>query len=228
MSGKSLPFLDPLGVGQGQWQPPGKGRLARSMPNATLRKLHSFTGLFPLGAYLFFHAYEHFAIREGRDALITRLDRTTDAPLEVVCVILPLLLHAALGLVIASTKDASALYASPSFFRLQVTSGVLAGAFLAWHVATIWGARVVQGRPAAAYGAMQAHVGTLPAAAAYVLGVSAVCVHFAQGLSVALLRSGRLHLSPRATRILCGLLGGGLWVIFIDELMAYVTGAPLL
>lgn len=194
----------------------------------TLRKLHSFTGLFPLGAYLLFHAYEHAAIRDGRDALILRLTRTTNAPLEVACVLLPMLIHAFLGLRLARLPGARAVYASPAFGRFQVVSGLMVAAFLLLHVGTIWLTRVVQQRPAAAYGAMLEHVGTLPAAAVYVLGVSAVCAHFGQGLSTLLTRHGLLHLSPRGARILGGLVGVALWITFIDELMAYVTGAALL
>ena len=43
------------------------------MTRDTLRKLHSFTGLFPLGTYLLFHAYEHLAARQGRDAVLDRI-----------------------------------------------------------------------------------------------------------------------------------------------------------
>lgn len=194
----------------------------------TLRKLHSFTGLFPLGAYLLFHAYEHAAIRAGRDALVARLSRTTSAPLEVVCVLLPLLVHAALGVRLARVAPDRSPYASPAFARLQLWSGLAAALFLLWHVATIWGARVVESRPAAAYEAMLDHVGTLPAAALYVLGVSAVCIHFGQGLSSLLLRHGLRRWNPRVARGLGAALGAGLWLSFVNELLAYVTGAGLL
>jgi succinate dehydrogenase/fumarate reductase cytochrome b subunit len=197
------------------------------MPTATLRKVHSFSGLVLLGAYLLFHAYEQLAIRGGRDALIARLDRTTHPGLEIFCVLVPLSLHAALGLYLSREKD-TLRYASPRFWSLQVMSGVLAGLFLLFHVATIWGTRIAQGRPAAAYGAMHAYVGTLPAAAVYLIGVTAVCVHFAQGLSAAILRVGQLRLSVRHTRIACAVVGVVLWGLFVDALMGYVTGAALL
>lgn len=197
------------------------------MPPATLRKLHSFTGLFPLGAYLAFHAYEQAAVREGRDALVQRLAQTSHALLEVVLVLLPLLLHAALGVRLARIRPDVAVYASPAFARLQLWSGVCAALFLLLHVSTIWGARVMQQRPAAAYGAMLEQVGSLPAAVLYLLGVSAVCLHFGQGLSSLLLRYGS-RVPPRVARTLGGLVGLGLWLTFVDELSAYVTGAALL
>jgi succinate dehydrogenase / fumarate reductase cytochrome b subunit len=202
-----------------------------------LRKLHSFTGLFPLAAYLLFHAYEQLAVRAGRQAAILRLDRTTHAPLEVLCVLLPIMLHAALGVHLARTRgpvapgrpgDASFPYASFAFLRLQVWSGVISACFLVWHVAGVWVPRVVAARPAAGYGAMVDHVATLPLAALYVLGTSAVCVHFGQGLSAVCLRYHILPLGPRAARLLFGFLAVVLWLTLIDALSAYVAGTPLL
>lgn len=198
------------------------------MHRDTLRTLHSFTGLFPLGAYLLFHAYEQAAIGAGRDALIARLAVTSCAPLEVACVLLPLLVHAAAGVVLARRAADPRPYASPAFARLQLWTGIAAALFLLWHVSTIWGARVIERRPAAAYDAMLQHVGQLPAALLYVAGVSSVCIHFGQGLSSFLLRRGLLARSPRAARALGALLGAGLWLGFVDELLTYVTGAGLL
>lgn len=203
------------------------GFAAHFMPTATLRKVHSFSGLVPLGAYLLFHAHEQLAIRGGRDALIARLDRTTHAGLEILCVLVPLAFHAALGVYLARERDARH-YPSPRFWSLQVMTGALSGLFLLLHVATIWGTRVSQGRPAAAYGAMHAYVGTLPAAAVYLIGLTAVCAHFAQGLSAAALRWGPPHLSAKRTRIACVALGVVIWGLLVDALMAYVTGSALL
>lgn len=204
-----------------------------------LRKLHSFTGLLPLGAYLLFHAYEQFAARGGRVEAVARLDRTTSAPLEVLCVLLPLLVHAALGVRLARLRrvqalaasvevDASFPYASANFRSLQLWSGVLSAAFLVWHVAGVWVPRVVAERPAAGYGAMVDHAATVTRAALYVLGTSAVCVHFGQGLSAVFLRYQILSISPRAVRVACTVLALLLWLTFVDELSAYVAGAALL
>lgn len=194
----------------------------------TQRKLHSFTGLFPLGAYLLFHAYEHFAIRDGRDAAIDRLARTSSVPLEIAVVLLPLLAHAALGLRLARVPDASPAYTSPAFRGLQMYSGIVTALFLVLHVGSIWLPRALSGRVATAYGALVDQVGTLPYAALYALGASAACVHFAQGLSAVLIRNRLLGISTLVARALAVLVGVLLWLTFVDELMAYATGAPLL
>jgi succinate dehydrogenase / fumarate reductase cytochrome b subunit len=237
----------------------GKAFLNAHMHPEILRKLHSFTGLLPLGAYLLFHAYEQFAARGGRTQAVLRLERTTSAPLEVLCVLLPLLLHAALGVrllrlqgalargtarfdgllargtarfdsaaVPSVREDASFPYASASFRSLQLWSGIVSAAFLLWHVAGVWVPRVVAERPAAGYGAMVDHAATVVRAALYVIGTTAVCVHFGQGLSAVCLRYQILSITPRAARVSCGLLAILLWLTFVDELSAYVGGRALL
>jgi succinate dehydrogenase / fumarate reductase cytochrome b subunit len=199
------------------------------MTRDTLRKLHSFTGLFPLGAYLLFHAYEHLPIRTGRDALLDRLATTTSWPLELVGILLPLLVHAGLGLYLARAPDAPASYASVSFRRLQRVSGLIVVVFLGLHLVGVWLPRVrADDRPGAAYAAMLDQVGTLPLAALYVLGVTAVCLHFGQGLAAVASRYGVLSLSPRGSRWLGAGVGALLWLTFLNELAAYATGAALL
>lgn len=200
-----------------------------------LRKLHSFTGLFPLGAYLLFHAYEGLAARGGRTQAVLRLERTTYAPFEVICLFLPLLVHAALGVRLARASaqarqsgEDGAPYASPNFRSLQLWTGVISAAFVLWHVAGVWLPRVVAGRPAAGYGAMVDHAGTLPRAVLYVVGTTAVCAHFAQGLSAVCLRYHILPFSPRWVRVSCATLTAALWATLIDALSAYVAGRALL
>lgn len=194
----------------------------------TQRRLHSFTGLFPLGAYLLFHAYENVFIRAGRDAAIASLARTSSVPLEVAAVLLPMLGHALFGLRLSRTEDPSHAYASPAFRRLQGYSGIITALFLVGHVLGVWLPRVLAGRAAEAYGALSGQLGTLPVAALYALGVSAACVHFAQGLSAVLIRNRLLGISTLLARALAVLVGSLLWLTFVDELAAYVAGAPLL
>ena len=105
---------------------------------------------------------------------------------------------------------------------------MVSAGFLLWHVAGVWLPRVVAGRPAAGYGAMVDHAGTLPRAALYVIGTSAVCAHFAQGLSAVCLRYRILPFAPRAVRLWCAALAFLLWAALIDALSAYVAGKALL
>jgi succinate dehydrogenase / fumarate reductase cytochrome b subunit len=199
------------------------------MNHQALRKLHSFTGLVPLGAYLGFHAWEHWPVRRGRDAALAHLADTRSVPLELLLVLLPLLAHAGLGLWLARQTDPAtpAPYVTPAFRRFQASTGLLSAAFLLWHVSGVWLPRALTGRPAEAYGALLDQVGTLGGAALYVVGTSAVCVHFGQGLSAAWIRF-RPGVSTRLARSIGTALGLALWLVLFNELAVYATGAALM
>jgi len=192
-----------------------------------MRRLHRATGLFPLGAYLAFHAWEHGPVRVGRDALFARLAHTESAPLEIALVLVPLVVHAALGLRLAREPCADSGYPSPAFRRLQVASGIVAGLFLAHHLVGVWLPRVTEpSARGAAYDAMLDHVARAPGVAIYAVGLGAVCTHLGQGVGLALVR--RLPRAPRLARALGVALGVLLWLTFLDALAAYATYAPLL
>lgn len=191
------------------------------MPVSPWQTLHTLLGIFPLGGYLLFHAYEHLAVRAGRFALLERLQQTSSVALEVMCVFVPLLMHAALGFARVRARRAS-------LRSWQPVTGLGTLVFAAYHVYGVWWPRVASGRPAAAYGALVDQVATLAEASLYVVSLSCVCAHFASGLSGALART---RLSPRQQRPLrLGCIGVGvlLWLILIDELAVYATGEALL
>lgn len=199
------------------------------MERASLRRLHSAIGLVPLGAYLVFHAWEHWPVRHGRDAVLARLAGSHSAPLEVVLVVLPLLAHAALGLWLARDPEGVRGYVSPAFRTLQVATGVIAAAFLCLHLTTVWLPRVLgPGSLEAAYAATLAWTGTAPLLTLHAIGIGAVCTHLGQGIGLALPRLWPARIAPRLGRVLGVLLGAALWLIFLNELAAYATYAPLL
>lgn len=203
------------------------------MDRESMRRLHSATGLFPLGAYLLFHAWEHFPVRESRDALFARLSSSHNAVIECAIVLLPLLVHALLGLRLYLANDAPvedvAGYVSPSFRRLQAVTGLLTTAFLVLHLLGGFLPRITEPHPiGAAYMGVRGQVERMPGLILYVIGVSAVCTHFGQGLGLALIRFSPTLLSPRGARIVGIVLGVLIWLIFLNELAAYATGASLL
>lgn len=200
------------------------------MELATLRRLHSAIGLFPLGAYLLFHAWEHWPVRAGREALFARLAHGKSAWFEGALVLVFLLLHGALGCWLWRRERAAGrpalAYVSPAFHRLQLATGLVAAGFVLFHLAGPWWAGL-RDQPAlgASFGALRDQAGTLPGLIAYVLGVSAVCVHFGQGLGAALTGLSEGRVPPRLSRALGVLLGAALWLVFLDELAVYATGA---
>lgn len=191
-----------------------------------MRRLHRATGLVPLGAYLAFHAWEHWPVRAGRDALFARLAHTESALLETGLVLLPLIVHALLGLTLARAPT-DAPYPSIAFRRLQVATGLIAALFLAQHLIGVWLPRLREpSARAAAYDAMLDHVARAPGVAVYAVGLGAVATHFGQGLGLALVRL--LPKQPGLARGLGVAVGVLLWLAFLDALAAYATYAPLL
>ncbi|MET0285314.1 MAG: hypothetical protein ABW352_12620 [Polyangiales bacterium] len=191
-----------------------------------LRRLHSASGLVPLGAYLCFHAWEHWPVREGRDALFARLEHSSNTLLEILLVLLPLGLHAVLGFKLRREPDDGS-YAGPRHRRLQALTGALAGLFLLYHLAVSWLPRLLEST-GAGYGSTVEHSGTLVGLVLHAVGIAAVCTHFGQGLGAALPRLFPEQLGHRAARWLGGSLALALWLAFLNELASYATYAPLM
>lgn len=194
----------------------------------TLRRFHSFTGLVPLSAYMGFHAWEHWPARVSRDAALERMQLVSSAPVEIVVVMVPLLVHAGLGLRLSREADETGAYASPGFRSLQAITGIATLAFLLWHVGGVWLPRVVAGGSAlSAYSAMLDQAGPSLGMGLYVLGISTVCIHFGQGLGAAWIRHTPA-VSPVFARSVGALVGAAVWIVMLNVLAVYATGAALL
>jgi succinate dehydrogenase/fumarate reductase cytochrome b subunit len=198
------------------------------MASDRLRKIHTFTGLVPLALYMGFHAWEHWPVRSGRDALLARLSASAWAPAEILLVVLPLLVHGAAGLLLSRQPDSVRAYASPAFRRLQAATGAISGVFVLWHAAFVWAPAL--GRPdraSVAFDRMLDQAGSYLGVGLHVVALSAVCVHFGQGLSAAWLRHrpGAPVGFVRGAGIALGLL---LWLVLLNELSVYAGGSALL
>jgi succinate dehydrogenase / fumarate reductase cytochrome b subunit len=194
----------------------------------TRRGVHTFTGLVPLAVYMVFHVWEHLPARVDRDLELARLRQSTYAPLEIALVFVPLLVHALLGLGLSRNEDPSQAYVSPAFRRLQAATGVLTLPFLLWHVAGVWLPRVVEeGGGRAALAALSEQAGPVWGMTFYLLGLSAVSIHFGQGLSAVWIRRFP-DVPTRAVRAFGILLGILLWGAMVNLLAVYSAGAPLL
>jgi len=154
-----------------------------------LRRLHSLSGVIPLGAFLFFHFFENASARNGPAAFNETVYKISRLPylylLEVLVLALPLLFHGIFGLYItagAKLNVASYPYARNWAYFLQRLSGVLAFAYIAYHVATtrLW-SLFLKGQ-AFTYADLQADLTSPYVLAFYILGIVAVTYHFSNGL----------------------------------------------
>ncbi len=106
-----------------------------------IRRLHSLTGLVPVGGFLVIHLLTNLGVLDNSyqqrvDLIHSMGDRTLEVT-EWSLIFLPILFHGIIGLIIvARGKRNLSYYPYRENFRytLQRWTGVIAFAFIAWHV----------------------------------------------------------------------------------------------
>jgi succinate dehydrogenase/fumarate reductase cytochrome b subunit (b558 family) len=209
-----------------------------------LRKLHSLTGVVPVGVYLVFHLWTNAKVMQGRHAFDAAVAEIYGLPylllIEILGIGLPLIYHAVFGIVIA-------LEARPNLGRyptnrnytyvMQRVTGIALLAFLVFHVLTL--------RLPVAMGTMEkadffptlcdslsstGSSGVPVLAIVYLLGTAAAAYHFAVGLSGFCFSWG-ITVSRRANQIATGLfavVGLALFAIGASTIIYYATGSTLI
>jgi succinate dehydrogenase / fumarate reductase cytochrome b subunit len=216
-----------------------------------IRRLHSLTGLIPIGGYLAFHLATNAAILDGLPAFQYRVDQiaslgpTTLFLLEWPFIFLPMLFHGVIGVFIVcrGNRNVTAYpYTGNLRYTLQRWTGVIAFAFILWHVFHMHGwlrfewwhegiARRLGGAqfdPADAFSAPRAIRAALWIQAFYVIGVLSAVYHLANGLWTFGITWG-IWTSPNAQRwanIPAIGLGVFLAVVGIAALVGMVTVRP--
>jgi succinate dehydrogenase/fumarate reductase cytochrome b subunit (b558 family) len=173
----------------------------------SLRRLHSLAGVVPVGVFLIAHVAMNARGMAGEQAFERPASAVRNIPLwaavEVIGIVLPLLFHASYGIKLAlqmPPRDARDRYGSEGLYRAQRVSGALTLLFIVFHLWEFWVPKML-GRmaPDAFYGVLMAHLSSTWAAipvwvVLYLVGMSAVSFHFANGLFAA----SRLF-APRAS-----------------------------
>jgi succinate dehydrogenase / fumarate reductase cytochrome b subunit len=125
----------------------GASRLsAEDQRHWILRRLHSLTGLVPIGAFLFFHIFENSYVTHGGDAWWKESEFTRNLPfqmiVEAILLWIPISYHAVYGVVITMTADPNVSnygYERNLQYTLQRITGILALAFILFHFFTTRG-----------------------------------------------------------------------------------------
>jgi succinate dehydrogenase / fumarate reductase cytochrome b subunit len=113
-----------------------------------LRRLHSLSGIVPVGGFLAFHLYENYTATKGADAY-NRMTRTLQelpfaVPMEILIIAVPLFFHGIYGLFITSTAKPNVIsnaYVRNGMYFFQRVTGVIVFAFILFH---LWTTRLVQ------------------------------------------------------------------------------------
>ncbi len=213
-----------------------------------IRRLHSLTGLMPIGGYLCFHLATNAAVLDGLETYQRRADQihvigpTTLFFLEWMLIFLPILFHGLIGMIIVSRGKrnlARYSYAGNWRYTLQRATGVIAFAFILWHVFqmhgwfrfTWWTEHFVRPLGGAVFD--PADVATAPAVIQasevvcllYAVGVLVCVYHLANGLWTMGITWG-VWTSPTAQRratLPCAALGVALAIVGLGALIEMQT-----
>jgi succinate dehydrogenase / fumarate reductase cytochrome b subunit len=158
------------------------------------RKLHSLSGVVPLGAFLLFHLWISTSLGGSRDVYDRQVGFLHGGPvlgfLEVVLVILPLLYHAVYGVMRSfQPREPDHGYVTDVMVTLQRASGIVVLVFVAVHV---WEFRVqtwTHGLAVPSYSTkLVEHLSSTQSgipfvALGYLVGIAATIFHLVSGLS---------------------------------------------
>lgn len=171
------------------------------------RKLHSLSGIIPVGGFLLFHmTLNAMAFVKGPDAYNSIIKFNTSLPLgiaiELLVIFLPIYFHAIYGIIVAFDARHNVLnykYSRNWMFWLQRMSGFFTLIFVSWHIWMFTLQRLLFGREIDY--SVVAHALQNPwMALFYFLGVAAAAYHFANGLWTFLITWG-ITVGPRSQRI---------------------------
>jgi succinate dehydrogenase/fumarate reductase cytochrome b subunit (b558 family) len=205
-----------------------------------LRKLHSLSGVVPVGVFLLLHLWSQSSALRGRaayDAAFARADRLPFQPLlEILLVLVPLVFHASYGLVLTA-RSRPTVGAFPTsrnwMYTAQRVTGLASFGWITWHLGQTYLPRLVgevgarQMYPALV-SALSSTTGGLPVAAlATVAGVGAASFHLAHGVwsaavSWGLLSSRRAQSAAGAAAVIGGL---ALFALGTNTVVFFATGA---
>jgi succinate dehydrogenase / fumarate reductase cytochrome b subunit len=154
-----------------------------------LRRLHSLSGIVPVGGFLAFHLYENYSATLGRAAYNTMTQNLQEIrfalALEIAVILVPLLFHGVYGLFITGSARPNVItnrYIRNWMYFLQRATGIILFAFVIFH---LWTTRLVNVRDHESvdlFGLMQDSVQNPWIYAFYVLGIVSATFHLANGI----------------------------------------------
>ncbi len=155
----------------------------------TLKRLHSLTGVLPIGAFLAFHLFINAKAVQGPASYRAATDEIAKLPfvalIEVVAIGLPILFHMVLGLLIVTSGQANLgrfRYERNWGYGLQRASGLFLVLFIIYHV---WSSRFAPEAMSPGgdlFALMQKQLSNPAVFLFYVLGVASAAFHLGNGL----------------------------------------------
>ena len=161
-----------------------------------LTRLHSLSGVIPLGLFLLEHFFSNATAIISEENFNNTANLIQSIPFliifEFVLIALPLLFHAIYGLYIAFTSVSNTSHYSYRrnwFFLFQRISGVITLMFVVYHVWSFRIATAIHDQPVN-YHLVSEHLQNPLIFLFYLLGVVSTAFHFSNGLATSLITWG--------------------------------------
>jgi succinate dehydrogenase/fumarate reductase cytochrome b subunit (b558 family) len=205
-----------------------------------LKKLHSLSGVVPVGVFFIEHLWTNSKALQGEAAFSQAVADIQALPylplIEIFGIFLPLAFHAGYGVVLAFAAKPNVTayrYARNWLYLLQRVSGLVAFGFIGYHLYEYRIHKWLFGmRSDAFYGTLSAHLSStwisVPwLALLYLVGVLAVSFHFANGLWGVLFSWGVTvtRTSQRRSGYACAALGVAMFVLGANTVLFFATGS---
>lgn len=164
-----------------------------------LRKLHSLTGIVPIGGFLVFHLWENSLSRKGASYYNTNVVEFINNMnyvrfMEILFIALPIAFHALYGMVIwyyGKSNVCKYRYFRNFMYYVQRLTGIVALAFICYHVSTTRIAGIFEPE---IHNNLHAHMVTTLSNplifAVYLIGVISASIHFTYGVWLFLINWG--------------------------------------
>jgi len=171
-----------------------------------LRRLHSLSGIIPIGGFLFFHLFENSYVLRGGEAWWKETEFTRTLPfqvaIEAAVLWIPILYHTIYGLVITATSEPNVGeygYERNIGYTLQRITGVIALLFIGFHFFTTRGWFYMTGVEAN-FARMHEFMMNPAILAAYLIGSISCIYHLTNGIFTFSITWG-IAIGPRGQRL---------------------------
>ncbi len=197
-----------------------------------LRKLHSLSGIVPIGAFLIEHILSNFEALKGPAAYAAQVKFLNSLPLvrvlEIGLIFIPLAYHMLYGVYIALRGKANVVYYSWAgnwMYMTQRWTGYVAFVYIIQHVIRqrFTGVSLPE-HPGAAFHKVQMELSNPWMLAVYAIAMLAVCWHFSYGVWLFAAKWGITpgNVARKRFGYVCAALGIGLAVMGLASLWAFV------
>lgn len=160
----------------------------KASPHFWLKRLHSLSGVMPIGAFLLEHMFTNSFITKGPEVYNQKIQDLQGLPyvvfLEIGFIGLPILYHAFYGFYIIFTGKrnlSSYPYTANIMYTLQRWTGMITFAYILYHVYETRLVNALYGTEVS-YARMQQLLSNPFTFWFYIVGLAAVMFHFANGI----------------------------------------------